>query len=131
MGDRTWVHIFVANEDEVQAREAIGSGEDEFQHDKDTYGFQISESNYGGQYEREALQEAGIPYTGTHGDGGNYGEESFAFDGEAEIEESTVEGETYITVDSDGNINTDRLNDIKAFHAHVKKAEAAIVARNE
>ena len=131
MGDRTWVHIFVSNADADETRKLIGDGEDEGPHNDDSHCFQINESNYGGTYEREALQAAGIPYTGEHGPGGNYGELSFAFDGESEDEESTIEGETYVTVNSDGVINTERMDAIKAFHAHVKKAEAAIVARNK
>jgi hypothetical protein len=131
MGDRTWVHIFVANADADAAREVIGNGEDEGQHDDDQYGFQIMESNYGGSYEREGLQKEGIPYTGDHGAGGNYGEMAFAFDGEIELEESTADGETFVVVDSEGKINTDRLSDIRVFHEHVKKAEAAIKERNE
>ena len=131
MGDRTWVHIYVAIADANAAREVIGNGEDEGEHDENTFGFQICESNWGGQSERDELQSQGIPYTGQHGDGCNYGETSFAFDGESEDEEATVEGDTYVLVDSDGVIETKRLDTIKAFHAHVKKAEAAMAARNK
>jgi hypothetical protein len=130
MGDSTWVHITVAEADEAEAKEIIGN----VHIDEDANGvtFQIEEGNWGGTQDREDLRKAGIPYVGLHGDGGNYGEMSFAFAGEGEEhEESTCEGEPFVLVGEDMKIDAERLVQIKAFHEAHAKALEAISARDD
>jgi len=81
----------------------------------------VYEANYGWLKQREAAAQAGIPFYGTHGEGGEYGAGGFAsLDGEMFDAPLNNEGYMFIAINDELN----PVDDIEALRAYVAKRQA-------
>jgi len=78
----------------------------------------IYEANYAWTDQREAAARAGIPFYGTHGEGGEYGRYAFAaLNGEMREAPLTHEGDLFMALGND----LQPLEDIESLRAYIAK----------
>jgi hypothetical protein len=91
----------------------------------------VEESNYGGEYERDELREAGIPFLCDHGAGYDYGPATWAFDGEV-MDSADVDHEEQVVVrvnERTRAVDEAEMKRVLAFLDVKARAIAAIKAR--
>lgn len=128
MGDRCHLEMTLRRADltkfapfvDAQPDKAWWDDEDEMDN-PDLVTVRIYEANYGLLDERMAAAKAGIPFHGTHGEGGEYGGYAFAsIDGEMAEAPLNHSGELTLAVDEDLN----PLEDIEGLRAYVNRLRA-------
>jgi hypothetical protein len=134
MSDRCYLMIHV-HRDDVKALTAIldgGEGDDPSEWDADDDGvvtIEDIEANYALGNARQLAAEAGIPFYGHHGEGGDFGPYLFASVNGQQIEHETGEsGHPVISVHSEngGMIDSDAFEMAKRFLIHRRMAERVV-----
>ena len=129
MGDRCYIDITMRRADlprfapfiDEQAGDEWWDDEDEHAGHPDLVTVRVYEANYAWGDERQAAAVDGIPFFGSHGEGGEYGPYAFAsLDGEQL--EVQVNHDGYMVVSVDDNLQM--LDDIEHLRAYVAKVRA-------
>lgn len=128
MGDRCYLELTMRRVDLARFAPLVDAHpdkkwwDDECGHDTpELVKVQVYEANYAWYEERMAAAQAGIPFYGTHSDGGSYSAYDFvALDGE--MLEAQINHEGYMVIALDHNLQP--IDDIEDLRAYVAKREA-------
>ena len=129
MGDRCYLEMTLRREDlprfaehvDASPNEKWWDAEDDLEDHPNLITVRIYEANYAWYDERRKAAEAGIPFFGTHGEGGEYGSFAFAaIDGELEEAPLSHDGDLIISVDE----NLQPLWGVEELRAYMVRLQA-------
>ena len=122
MGDRCFMQIALRRSDLPRFAAHVGTAPaeewwDQLSEDsEEIVTAEVYESNYAWFDQRQAAAEAGIPFHGIHGEGGNYGPYAFAsWNGEHHEAALSHDGELIMTVNED----LEPLDDVQALRDYI------------
>lgn len=127
MGDRCYLEAWFREEDLPKVEELGIFDKDDYQGtEKGIAHFIDEQANYGHYDELRGLANDEVPFTGYHGDGGEYNGTEFVSDGETGYQEILTDrsGNWVVPVDEDGEPNSESVADAKRFiktRAEVRK----------
>jgi hypothetical protein len=134
MGDRCYLEITMRRADLPRFGSAVGEKPDENWWDADDpvtdhpdlVTVQLYEANYALYDQRHEAAKAGIPFYGTHGEGGEYGAYAFAaLDGEMLEAPLNHEGDLILALNDDLEpVDPDDLVHLRAYVAKLRAVKA-------